>query len=79
MEGSKLLEALMGPEYRRDLVDVDSICGLMALQGSAISESVSAIESVLIIGQPGRADTVETEVIAANRSKQHARGGGASS
>ena len=73
MESAELLKALLGPEYRRDLVDCDSICGLMALQGDAISETVAAIENTLVIGQPGRADTVETEVIAAGRSKQHSR------
>ena len=74
-DNRQLLRAMLGAEYLRDLVDLDSICSLMSLQGEAISESVVAIESVLVTGQPGRADTVETELIVANRSKQCGRGG----
>ena len=70
MDNGGLLETFLGPDYIYDLADTDSICGLMSLQGEAISESVTAIESVLVTGQPGRADVLETQAIATKRGNQ---------
>lgn len=68
MSAKKLLTTLMGAFYKDDLADNDKICGLMCLQGEAISHSVLAIENVLVIGQPGRTDTLETQAIASKRA-----------
>ena len=68
IEASELLELTMGAGYRDDLVDYDSIASIMASQGTTISRSIQHIEAVLVTGQPGRADTLETETICAKRA-----------
>jgi len=64
----ELLRLMMGAGYKDDLVDYDSIACIMASQSTTISRSVQHIEAMLVTGQPGRADTLETEAICAKRA-----------
>ena len=68
---SELLKCMMGADYALDLADYNSVAAIVVLQTEVLAAAISEIESVLVTGQPGRADTIETELVCARRAAAH--------
>ena len=62
---------MMGPDYQQDLADFNSVAAIVVLQAEVLVASIHEIERIIVGGQPGRADTLETTTICARRAAAH--------